>query len=267
VLARFCTARVLLEHNAYAAGLVGADRPDEERNWIDRATPDEATVGMVPSPVNARGGQPVSAGEVDQAVWWDPEYWNKRVDRVFQLLDGQTYTPFPRLALTIDSETGALRPSSGTMPTHLLLARSDVRFAPRAQGRVVSSGDLVLYALAGKPRAAWAVDRVASAGYFDRSRGAELTLYPATGSGAVAHEVTLLLDRGAGDPGAYKVSGPGLDVSGRMGSSRAVTFTACVPAARSWSARIDLPGAATPRLAEVTDVPGGACSASGDDGR
>lgn len=267
VLARFCTARVLAEHNGYAAGLVGANRPDEARNWIDRGTPDEATVGMVPSPINARGGQPVSAGEVDQAVWWDPEYWNKRVDRVFRVPGAQTYTPFPSLGLTIDTGTGALRPSSGTMPTHLLLARSDVRFAPRARGRVVASGDLVLYTLARSPRAAWAVDGVTSYGYFDRRRGAKLTLYPTTGAGSVVHEVTLLLDRGASDVGAFRVSAPGLGLRGRMGSSRAVTFKACVPAARRWSARIDLTGTAKPRLAEVADVPGGACSASGGDGR
>ena len=153
------------------------------------------------------------------------------------------------------------------MPTYLLLARSDVRFAPRARGRVVASGDLVLYTLARSPRAAWAVDGVTSDGYFDRRRGAKLTLYPTTGAGSVVHEVTLLLDRGASDVGAFRVSAPGLGLRGRMGSSRAVTFKACVPAARRWSARIDLTGTAKPRLAEVTDVPGGACSASGGDGR
>jgi hypothetical protein len=268
LLGRYSTARVLLDHNGYAANLLGPNRPDEARNWIDRGTPDGASVGMVPSPVNARGGQPVSAGEVDQAVWWDPGYWNKRVDRVFKLPGAQTYTPLPSLGLTIDRGTGALRPSSGTMPSHLLLAQSDVRFAPWTRDEVMTSGDLALYALERQPRAAWAVEGVTGDGYFaDPRKGARLVLYPPPGAGPTVHEVTLLLDPGTSDPGTFEITAPGRRVTGPMRSFREVTFSQCVPAVRRFGVRVDLTTSARPRLAEVKDVPGGACSASGQDGR
>ena len=133
-LGRYCMPKVLAEHDSYAQVLLGTNRSDEARNWIDRATPEGASVGMVPSPINARAGQPLLRGEIDQAVWWDPEYWNRRVDRVFILNGAQTYTTLPKRLATLDPRTGALRFSSGGTPSHLLIGSADVRFAPRVSG-------------------------------------------------------------------------------------------------------------------------------------
>jgi hypothetical protein len=265
-LGRYCMPKVLAEHDSYAQVLLGAGRSDEARNWIDRATPEGASVGMVPSPINARAGQPLLRGELDQAVWWDPEYWNRRVDRVYVLNGGQTYTTLPKRLVTLDPRTGALRFSSGGAPSHLLVASADVRFAPRASGGVVTGGDLVLYPVRRPAGAAWATQGVAPDGRFDPTRGATLTIYPVGGTRPVAHTVTLLLERGRTDRGRFRIRGPGVRVRGEMGVWYRVSLTACVPAGRRWTGRIHVTRTAEPRLAQVRVEPKGPCGDSGQDG-
>jgi hypothetical protein len=266
-LARYCMPKALAEHDNYAQALLGANRTDEARTWIDRATPEGASVGMVPSPINARAEQPLLRGEIDQAVWWDPEYWNKRVDRVFILNGAQTYTTLPRRTVTLDPSTGALEFSSGETPSHLLVASSDVRFAPKASGRFLTGGDLRLYPLRRSAEAAWATQGVAPWGAFDRGRGATLTIYPVGGLRPVAHTVVLLLARNRDDRGRFRIKGPGVRLGGEMGPWYRVTFTACVPADRRWTGRVHLTRTAEPRLAQVRVEPGGPCGAPRQDGR
>jgi hypothetical protein len=265
-LGRYCMPKVLAEHDSYAQALLGTNRSDEARNWIDRATPEGASVGMVPSPINARAGQPLLRGELDQAVWWDPEYWNRRVDRVFVLNAAQTYTTLPKRLLTLDPRTGRLRFVSGGTPSHLLLGSADVRFAPRVSGGVATSGDLVLYPLRRPASAVWATQGITPYGYFDTTRGATLTIYPAGGTRPVAHTVTLLLERGRTDRGRFRIGGPGVRVRGEMGPWYRVSLTACVPADRRWNGRIHVTRTAEPRLAQVRVERKGFCGDFGQDG-
>jgi hypothetical protein len=254
----YCAPKVLAEHEAEAQRSLGANRPERARMWIDRAAGSSASVGLVPSTVNARGGKPVVDGNLDQAVWWDSEFWNKSVDRTFALVPAQSYAPFPSLLLRVDERDGRLISSSGTLPDRLVLARSDVRFAPLDRSRLASpEGHLVLYELARPARAAWSTGVPATNGFFPATTGTRLTLYPS--GRATTRRITLLLDRGEGGPGAYRITGPGVRRRGRLEGHGTVTFEACVRARRRWVGRIDLPGAKAARLASVTDAPGGLC--------
>ena len=256
----YCAPRVLAEHEAPADGVFGVNRSEEVRTWIDHAAGSSASVGLVPSTINVRDGEPIENGNLDQAVWWDAEFWNKSVDRTFQLRGAQIYTPFPYLLLRIGPD-GQLVPSAGALPGWLVLASSEVRFAPVARSRAVSpSGDLTLYQLARPARAAWSTAVGDATGDFSSRAGMELTLHPRRR--ARARRITVLLDRGPGHPGRYKITGPGVRMTGALGPSGRrgkVTFEACVPARTRWTGRIDLPGTPNARLASVKDVPGGRC--------
>jgi hypothetical protein len=251
--------KVLTEHDGLADYAFGADRPEPERTWIDRAAGESASVGMVPFPINARDGKPATDGMIDQAVWWDVEFWNKSVDRTFELAPHRSYTPFPELGLRVNPQTGALLPSSGGVPERLVLASTDVRFAPVARSTTVSpSGDVTLYELERPARAAWSTDAYRIDGSFPAARGTELTLYPS--GRRAARRIEVLLDRGGGSVGEYRITGPGVRSRGRFADYRTVRFEACVPARRRWIGRIDLPGAGAARLASVKVVSGGPCA-------
>ncbi len=66
-------------------------------DWIDERVPDGAEVGIVPFEF---GGYP-------PRVWWNAEFWNKRVTRCHQYGDVDDFTPFPSANLQLDDRTGS----------------------------------------------------------------------------------------------------------------------------------------------------------------
>ena len=67
-------------------------------DWIDERVPDDADVGIVPFEF---GGYP-------PRVWWNAEFWNKRVTRGYEYGDVDDFTPFPSTKLELDRATGGL---------------------------------------------------------------------------------------------------------------------------------------------------------------
>jgi hypothetical protein len=250
--------KVLDEHHDFIERTLGLGRPAEARDWIDREVPEGAAVALVPGPVNGRGAEPIEDGLLDQATWWDAEYWNKRVSAAVSVDGDPTLTPFARLDLSVDRRSGELRSKTGPVPARLLLARSDVRFAPLARLLPVDHGDLRLYALGDRRRAAWATTGLLPNGRFER-RTPRLTLWAVPGADASARRVALRLDSGTVRPVPVRIDGPGVRVRTRIRTRGGAGATVCVPAGGRVELRIAIPGAARPRVYGIEESAIGPC--------
>ena len=88
-------------------------------DWIDRSVRSGASVGLVISPI----GNPYMSGR----TWWDAEFWNASVDRVFVAEGEDDYATIRERVITVDPETGqSVRPWAD----HLVFASSDLLFRP-----------------------------------------------------------------------------------------------------------------------------------------
>lgn len=129
----------VLDHMTTSSGARGASgRPLDGRDWIDRALPDGATAGLIPSP---EGTFPV------QALWWETELFNKEVDRAWAVDEAPTYTPFPIARMSLERDTGRLRAHSDASD-YLVMSERDRRFqlAGEVLGRNTSAGMILVRA-------------------------------------------------------------------------------------------------------------------------
>jgi hypothetical protein len=89
-------------------------------DWVDRAVPKGAHTAMIPYVIPPDWGRAA-------LQWWDVEFWNRSVDRVF-VVDGRwEYAPFPHRELQVDPSTGVI---AGTEhePEYVVAAAADSRF-------------------------------------------------------------------------------------------------------------------------------------------
>lgn len=89
-------------------------------DWVDRAVPKGAHSAMIPYVIPPDWGRAA-------LQWWDVEFWNRSVDRVF-VIDGRwEYAPLPHRELKPDPLTGVI---AGTehAPEYVVAAASDSRF-------------------------------------------------------------------------------------------------------------------------------------------
>jgi hypothetical protein len=89
-------------------------------DWVDRAVPKGAHTAMIPYVIPPDWGRAA-------LQWWDVEFWNRSVDRVF-VVDGRwEYAPFPNRELHVDPLTGVI---AGTAhePEYVVAAADDSRF-------------------------------------------------------------------------------------------------------------------------------------------
>lgn len=109
---------------SYLASLAGVREFD--RDWVDKATPGDARVGLMPGFLN---------GDVIGQWQWHV-FWNKRIERLFQLPGRPVPLPFAATETKIDEATGRLLAEpDGT--THLLVAANDATLELR--GRTVAT--------------------------------------------------------------------------------------------------------------------------------
>ena len=202
--------RVVDEHNGGTQKLFGS-APLAARDWVDDRI--STVSGAVEGPINSRSGVPFFNPYVDRATWWELEFWNRSVDRVYRLgtHGGEDLTIGPIRTLSLDFATGAMKASGGSPPHHLIVASSDVRFAPEFRERPVSHGDMTLYRTPVPYRADWASQGIAQDGWTEAGRPAVVRVYARRGQAAELRRLRILLHGGAdiGGPRRYTLSGAG----------------------------------------------------------
>lgn len=150
-------------------------------DWIDVRVPDDANVSLVPFEF---GGYP-------PRVWWNAEFWNKRVTRSHQY-DVDDFTPFPSGHLHLDRRTGALTATEMPLGGYLLMHAEDRRFRPRGsvtREQVTFEDVLELIELEQPPFASWTADGFGQRGTFPE--GAVIRVYGGLGYGLARRRVTL----------------------------------------------------------------------------
>jgi hypothetical protein len=117
-------------------------------------------------------------------VWWNAEFWNKRVNRVL-ILDGfEDVTPFPSQRMSLDRRDGSIRTSDGREPRFMVFARNQLLFRPRgrflAEYRTSLQTDpgLELFELDRPYRASWIADGASPDGWIVRGTPARVRVFP-----------------------------------------------------------------------------------------
>ena len=147
------------------------------RDWIDAAVPRGRSVALVPNPYLA------------PFVWWDAEFWNKRVDRVLQVGNGPTFTPFPAEQLAVDMRTGRTHGSQRT--PFLALASTETRFHLVGTTVLAQNGGMALVSVQRPYRADWATRGAYPDGWTRPGRPVELRFFPARGPSRIQLTVVL----------------------------------------------------------------------------
>jgi hypothetical protein len=201
---------------------------------IDELVPDDAEVGIVPFEV---GGYP-------PRIWWNAEFWNKRVTRSFQYGDVDDFTPFPSANLEIKPRTGRLIATGVPLKRadYLAMHVEDRRFRPRGRvtrATVTDEDVLELIELERTPDVAWTAEGFGLAGTFPD--GAQIRVYGGPGQGmvrrrialriAASREVDPALPRRPQERRRFAIRGPGVQRQGvlRLGEERTESFALCVP--------------------------------------
>jgi hypothetical protein len=223
---RYVLPRVVVDHNRFAGLVIG--QPSGKRDWVDDRVSGNAAA--VESTINSRAGQPVTDTFLDSAVWWDLEFWNKSVDRVYEYGSTNVLPLAPVQYMTLDFATGAMHVGGPTPPPNLVLAASETRWAPESRGAPEQHGDLTLYHTPLPYRAAWADQGVDGDGWTQEGRPMVLRLYARRGAGAERWNVRMLM-RGGPDGSArpYTLTGDGLRRRGVASNpARNLRFERCV---------------------------------------
>jgi hypothetical protein len=255
-LMAYCGPKAQAEHDAFAKQALGTIPPLHDRDWVDQAVPSGATVGMVPSPVNARGGQAIPLGTVtDQGVWWEAEFWNKTVRRAYQFDGAVGYAPYASQAMGIRRATGELTPGGARAP-YLLVADSNVRVGLAAPA-VAHGPDLTLYHTPGRYLASWFATGLDDNGRpGSATRPIRLTVYGRGRGGPRTHTVALSL---SGSARALVVRGPGVQRRVPVSSRRLLSVPVCVPAGGSRALTVAGGRPDALRLVGVRVTPGASC--------
>ena len=125
VVAAFCLTTSALAWSRLYSGHGPSGRPVEGvpglvLDWVDRALPKGAHSATIPYVIPPDWGRAALR-------WWDVEFWNRSVDRVF-VVDGRwDYAPFSTRDLKLDPLTGVI---AGTEhePEYVVAAADDSRF-------------------------------------------------------------------------------------------------------------------------------------------
>jgi hypothetical protein len=202
-------------------------------DWVDDRVPDDADVGIVPFEF---GGYP-------PRVWWNVEFWNKRVTRGYEYGDVDDFTPFPSNKLELDPPTGELTTiTDAPLAPYLVMHEQDRRLRPRGRvtrEKVTFEDVFELIEVEQPPTALWAAEGFGLDSTFHD--GARIWVYGGPGQGAVRQRVTLLmaaseevdprLPRARQERRRYAIRGDGVNRRGVLGrgEQRAETFDVCVP--------------------------------------
>jgi hypothetical protein len=122
--------------------------PSVALDWADAALPPNAHVAIVPYASNA-------LWEPNALLWWDVEFWNRDVERVYVIGSHWDYTPFGHQELRPDPKTGVI-PGTEHAPEYVIVSESDARLGLQASGEVVArNGGLDILQVDRPYRAVW----------------------------------------------------------------------------------------------------------------
>jgi hypothetical protein len=170
----YVSKRVTLRINSGQGAINAGSLPG--RDWIDRALPAGGDVALSPSPL----GEPF----LTQRVWWNAEFWNKRVNRAVIYDRFGDNTPFPYRQMSVDDRDGAIRTSGGGEPRFMVFARNQIDFRPRGRRlaeyrtKIPQDPGLELLDLELPYRASWIADGAADDGWIVRGTPARVRVFP-----------------------------------------------------------------------------------------
>jgi hypothetical protein len=142
--------------------------PDVRRDWIDAGLRGTPSVALVPN------------RNLSREVWWDAEFWNKRVDRVVRIEGERAYSPFPADRFSVDRVSGAVRGLGRSR--FVVLASSENRIHLTYARTVVSAPPLKLVAVTGRPRVDWTTEGTYPDGWSRPGRRLSLRLFSVDGT-------------------------------------------------------------------------------------
>jgi hypothetical protein len=216
-------------------------------DWIDERVPDDANVTLVPY---GFGGYP-------PRVWWNAEFWNKRVVFADEYGDVDDFTPFPSGHLLLDERTGALSAVGVplSLSDYLLMHAKDLRLRPRGEvtrEMVTFEDEFELIELERPFFALWSAVGFGQSGVFHD--GALISIYGGPGQGTIRQRVTLrlaaseeidpALPRASQERRYYQIRGSGVRRQGVLGPGEegAETFDICIPHAQRRLVWLDATG-------------------------
>jgi hypothetical protein len=231
--------------------------PFSERDWIDRSVPRGARVALLPS---------VALGD---EIWWDAEFWNKRVDLVYATPGATTFTPFPADSLAIERD-GEVR-ATATTPWVVQIP-NDTRFGLAGARVVATKGPLALLHAPTPFRAAWAVrDGLFNDGWSKGGRAIDIDVFAVPDRASRRRLDVSLTNAGGGtETQAYSVSVDGVTrTRGRVRPNGTAVATVAVCVRPGAPSRVAVRVRSAVRIADgrlaglylsgVKSVPAGQC--------
>ena len=223
--------RVVAEHNGLAQLYFGRAAMTS-RDWVDQRV--TSTTAAVEGVINSRAEVPVWYTFANAAVWWELEFWNRSVDRVYRFGDrtGDDLTLAPIEPLSLNYASGALHARERQPPRQLVLSSTDVRFAPEHRGSPVSHGDLTLYRMSLPYRADWASKNIREDGWTEARHDAVVRLYARRDRPSEVRRLRIVLHGGAdvGGPRRYTSQALACDARAWSRDNSSDHIDVCVPA-------------------------------------
>jgi hypothetical protein len=200
-----------------------------DQDWIDESVPADASVGLLPSHFvdwfySAR-------------VWWDVEFWNRTVDRVYSVAAADTYTALPRQSLAFDPDSGVVRASDET--DFVVMTSEAAAFRPR--GELVASSPepvlegqdvhLDLWRVERPMRAAWTITNIDEVHYFRAGRPARVRVFGGTAPEGVILQAGIQFAQDTPARRRWFVRSGGLERRGSIGALgvRTIETELCLP--------------------------------------
>jgi hypothetical protein len=171
-------------HPAAGANTLGlSGRPTSGGgDWIDRALPAGAEAAIVPTIVGDVG--------TTRKAWWDAEFWNKAVTRMYVTSPTWIDSDFAFDSLRMDFETGRL--SVGHPLPYLVVPSADRRMG--IAGRVIASNGLLQLIKPARPlRALWAGRGTDEDGWTPAGTPAAVRVFPTPAPALQRYDVTFTL--------------------------------------------------------------------------
>jgi hypothetical protein len=100
--------------------------PSVVLDWADSILPSNAHLAIVPYASDP-------AWAPNALLWWDVEFWNRDVERVYVVGSNWDYAPFPHEELRPDPKTGVI-PGTKHAPEYVIVSENDARLGLKANG-------------------------------------------------------------------------------------------------------------------------------------
>lgn len=242
LVTQYVLNQALAKHDARVQEVLGV-RDTDARRWVERSVPDDASVAVAPSSFGLLRNAEIARADFEQTAWWDIQFWNRSVDRVFSFRENATWSPFGSEELEMDARTGELS-TEQEPPPWLLTAEHAIDFSPRGS-LVATAGEGALWRLDEGFRAAWVSSGIAQDGWTvgtgSGARGSAIRVF---GRDAPrAHKVSITVSANERGRVPVTILGGPRPVRGRAfsGTPSTLSTTLCVPAGGFSEARIRAP--------------------------